>query len=251
MITYLENLALDLADKIAHFLAKNRVQPVHVTLARFLIATPVSLYFFSRGTYVSNILGLFFYMIIAILDWVDGKLARLMKLGKETKPLGKFVDYTLDRMLMLIVLGSIFYAGLHSTQGNVWMMLVVVYFTIFFFLTTLLYEFDSTFNVTFKEYPQIEKRMHEIQKTPKIMDKFLYNLINVHNNSITKFCFSVSYPLFIGIILNQLIATFIFITFMLILRSSAISWIMYDSLKKNQSNLSLIKVLRKHMKTHA
>lgn len=248
MIHYLEEKGLELAEVIAQFLARKGVTPLQVTTMRFVIATPLSLYLFSRGSYIYNLIGLFSYMVLAIFDWVDGKLARIKKLPEKTKPLGKFVDYTSDRILILIVFASIFYAGTFSEESKIWIILIITYYSIFFFLTTLLHDFDQMFHLDFKRYPDIEKEMDKLDKLPSRFDMFLYNLINVHKSSLSKFCFSVSYVLFAGIIFNRLLATFTFITLMMGVRSAGMMYIMYSAVKTGNTHSSLIRVLRNHLK---
>ena len=244
MIVFLENFFLKVAAKIARFFFKLRIRPIYVTVARFLIAAPLSLYFFTRGKYLYNVIGLFLYMALAILDWVDGRLAELMNLPAETKPLGKLVDRTLDRILMLIVLGSIFYTGITSCQKQTWGVLVIMYYSIFFFLAVLLYEFDRMFNLEYEHYPEIGEKMKRINKFPGVVDRFLLELLCLRN-SLTRFCFMVSYPLFLGIIFNQLLFAFAFITLMAGLRALGLLLVMYRALGVGETGSVLTIVLRR------
>lgn len=244
MIALLERLAFRFCLKIAKLLSKTKITPNSLTLLRFILAAPLSVYFFSKGTYKDNVLGLLFYMGLALIDWVDGKLARLT--GKVSL-LGKFLDELLDRILVLLVLGSIFYAGLNSPFYKIWAVIFLFYYSSFLFITALLYEFDDMFGLKFKLYPLLEKEMRK-KKIFSWKDKFLYSFINVHKNSLTKFCFTVSYPLFLGIVLNQLIITFCFITAMQIIRSLAVMFIIYLTVKDGSTNLALIKTLKGRLK---
>lgn len=246
MIIALENAVLRVVYKIAKILSETKITPRQITVARFVIATPLSLYFFGKGTYLHNVIGLFLYILLAIFDWVDGSLARIKKLPAETKPLGMFIDRSSDRILMLTVLSSIFYAGLNSDMRNVWIIIVPLYFSTFFFLTTILYEFDQITGLEYKKYPEIKKKLYKNTKNVSFKDKLLWNLLYLSDNSIARFCFTVSYPLFLGIITNQLIPIFIFITLMLILRLLGIFFIMYYVLSIKKTDSVLIEVLRKY-----
>lgn len=246
MINHFENVGEKIANVIAKMLVKAAIKPIFVTIFRFIITIPISWYFFSRGKYIYNIIGLLLYISLAILDWVDGEMARLYKLPKETAPFGRLIDHTSDRVLMLTVLGSIFYAGMNSPDKNAWIILAVLYYSTFFFSTTIHYEFNNTFGLDFERYSGIEKQMNQISLHHSLSDRILLNLICVHNNSFTKFCFSVSYPLLIGIITNQLIPAFIFITIMYIIRSLGLFIIMYKALKVGKTDSTLVKVLRKN-----
>jgi len=246
MIKYFDNLAAKIAFKIAETLVKAKIKPMSVTVFRFIIAAPVSWYFFSRGQYLYNVVGLFLYMAFAILDWVDGDMAQLYKLPKKTAPFGRLIDHTSDRILMLIVLGSFFYAGMNGTYQDVWIVLTVLYYSIFFFLSVSLYEFDKRFNLDFESYPEIDRKMHYINPSPGLIDKILFNILYVHNNSITRICFTHNYVLIAGILTNQLLPVFIFITFMHTLRSAGIFSIMYRTLKVEKTDSALISVLREY-----
>lgn len=246
MINYLIDKGLKLSLEIAKILVKARVKPMTVTVLRFIVAAPVSWFFFSRGEYFYNVVGLLIYIVLAILDWVDGDMALLYKLPKRTAPFGRLIDHTLDRILMLVVLGAIFYAGIKGPNGRIWAILTVIYYNNFFFLTVLLYEFDKIFGLNFERYPEIKQRADEISK-PSIIDIMLFNLLHAHNNSWTQFLFSVSFPLFIGIITNQLLITFIFITTMHLVRSIGVYLIMHQTLNLKPTNSALVKILRKYI----
>jgi len=241
MITYLEQIGLKVAHRFAEILAKTKIRPEQIVIFRFIIAAPASAYLFSRGEYLYNLAGLAVYIPLSLLDWVDGHLARI---AGRTSALGKWLDETSDRLLMLIVLACLFYAGLTSGDSRWWVVLSVLYFSAFFFLTTVLYDFDREFNLEFKRYPEIEKEMYRLNPSPSLLDRLLYSLLYVHQNSLTKFCFTVSYPLFLGIITNQLLLTFTFITSMSALRAAGILFLIYRVVKGGETDSALTRVLR-------
>lgn len=247
MIIYLEAIGLKIAYRIALILAKMNVSPNAVTILRFLIAAPVSWYFFTRGIYIYNVIGLFLYMFLAIFDWVDGKLARIT--GKSSL-VGKLIDSTTDSILVLIVLGSLFYAGITFSSNVAWVILVILFYSVYFFSTALWYEFDNTFDLELKQYGELEKNINSFGGFSNRTDEFLYSLLHVHRNSITTFCFSISYLLFLGILINQLFLTFAFITIACMVRIIGIFYIMYVAKRKKDSNLILVKVLRMRMTTY-
>lgn len=248
MINKLVELGEKVATQLAKILIRVHVKPIQVTILRFAIATPASLYFFSRGEYFYNVIGLFVYMGLAILDWTDGEMARLYKLPKKTAPFGRLIDHTSDRVLMLIVLGTIMFAGMRGSNSQIWIFVTVLYYSLFFFLTVLLYEFDTMFGLHFGEYPKLNREMLKINSTPNITDRFLYNLLYVHNNSIAFICFTHNYVLIFGILTNQLLLSFIFFTLMLAIRSMGIFFIMYKTLKIDSSGLAITSVLKKYYK---
>lgn len=249
MILSLENLGINIALKIAKILAKTKITPRQVTIARFIISAPLSLYFFSQGKYIYNVIGLFLYIFLAIFDWVDGRLAELKKLPSETKPLGRLIDSTLDQILMMIVLGSIFYAGINSDQREIWLFITIFYFSSLLFLNTLLYKFEQIIGLEYKKYPEVGEKISKFTKNFFLRDRILWSFIYVRSNSIATFFFTVSYPLFLGIIFNQLIPIFIFISFMTFLRGIVIFFVLYQILNVKRSNLATVNVLRKYVRS--
>jgi len=248
MINNLVELGEKVATQIAKILVRANIKPIQVTVLRFAIAAPASLYFFSRGEYLYNVIGLFVYMALAILDWTDGEMARLYKLPKNTAPFGRLIDHISDRVLMLIVLGTLMFAGMRGSNSQIWTIVTVLYYSFFFFLTTLLFEFDKMFGLHFEEYPKLSHEMRKINHTPNATDRFLYNLLYVHNNSIAFICFTHNYVLIVGILTNQLLLCFIFFTFMLTIRSIGVFLIIYKTLKIDSNGLAITSVLRKYYK---
>lgn len=245
MIKFLDKIASDFSHSVAKMLVAVKIKPMTVTVTRFLIAAPLSIYFFSQGEYFANIFGLLSYMALAILDWVDGEMAELYKLPRRTAPFGRLIDHTSDRILMLIVLGSIMYGGIQGNHSYLWSITTILYYSFFFMLTVTLYEFDKKFKIDFEKYPGIGQDMKKIDKNTSVLDSILFNLLYVHNNSLTRICFTHNYLLIIGIITNQLLACFIFITSMHALRSFGLFVIEYETLKKGTTKSTLAQVLRK------
>lgn len=248
MILILEKKVLHLSHQVAVLLSKTSITPRQITLTRFIVAAPVSMYFFSRGTYLGNVSGLFFYCLLAVLDWIDGDLAKVKKLPPQTKPLGVAIDSTLDRALMLIVLSGIFYAGMHSSDSDVWTVVVIAYYSFLFFLTSLLYEVQLLKPLSYSDFCKINNKYFCCNKDPCLIDRLLWPILFVGKTSLGKFAFMVSYPLFLGIVVNQLLAAFIFITLMTILRSFAIAFLLFKTLGLSKTNSILINILRKNEK---
>lgn len=244
MITFLDNIASEVAIKIAQILVRAKVRPIAVTIFRFVVCAPISLYFFSRGDYLSNVIGLFLYMALALLDWADGEMAQMYKLPKKTAPFGRLIDHTSDRVLMMIVLGSIFYAGMMGPNKQIWTILTILYYSSFFFMNVFLYEFEKVMHLNFTQYPEIEKQMYQINKSPGFFDRFLYSVLYVHKNSLTRIFFTHNFLLIIGILSNQILLIFIVITSMIFLRSASSFYIEYKTLKVEETNSALVKAMR-------
>ncbi len=239
-INYLDNIRFKIAHSIARFLAKTKITPNQVTIVRFLLTLPVCLYFFSRGTYLDNIIGLILYLVLIIFDWVDGHLARIT--GK-TSTIGHWIDEVFDRILVLIIFGSLFYAGIAHEAGW-WPYLAIFFYSAFLFIMGVESNFNQLFALKFDYYPNVEKKVFEIEKKPRLSDRFFLNFLNVHRNSFSKFCFCASYPLLLGIITNQLFLALFFIALMYFVRVGGFLTIIFMVVKKGRTDSVLVKVLR-------
>lgn len=246
MIVFIDNIRFKIAHKIADVLAKTKVAPHHITIFRFVVATPLCLYFFSRGEYLYNVIGLAIYVSLAILDWVDGRLARITN---QLSVMGKWLDEVSDQILMVVVLTSILYPGLSSTDSSLWFKTAIIFYSLLFLSTVITADFNQMFGLDFNRYQEVEKKAIQSSKHLRISDHFLINTLNVHRNSISKFCFCISYPLFLGIVTNKLLITFIFITSMMAIRILVFLSIMYRSAKKGRTNSALIRVFREYVKS--
>lgn len=247
MIKYLDSIADKIAFKIAKILYKAGIKPMSVTITRFIIVTPASFYFFSRGTYIANIIGLLIYVVLAFLDIADGDMAQMYRLPQGTKPFGKLIDHVSDRILMLVVLGALLYAGMTGINSNLWILIAVAYYSVFFLITTLMFEFDRTFSLDIHSYPEIRKKMYQINSSPSISDRILYNILYVHNNTFMRIFFTHNFLLFFGIIANQLLFIFIYFAIMHFVRSVGIFLIVYRTLHMKPTNSTLVKALRKFL----
>lgn len=242
MIVFLDDLRARLAYRIAKTLSKTGITPNQITIFRFVISFPSVLYFFSRGEHLYNLIGLAVYLVLVPLDWVDGDLARLTN---QSSSLGKWLDDTSDRILVLSVLGGLFYAGIAS-DPRLWGSLTLAFFSIYFFLTTLLEDFNKHFDLEFSQYAKVEEEALAVGQ-PFFLDRILVNLLNIHRNSFSKFLFCISYPLFVGIVVDQLFLTFVFLIITFSLRSLGVMFLMYSAARGGKTKSRLVEVLRSRL----
>ena len=71
--------------------------PNALTIGRILVA-PVSLYLLWTGTFTGQLVGTTLFILAAITDWLDGRLARKYGVGSR---LGQFLDPLADKVLVL------------------------------------------------------------------------------------------------------------------------------------------------------
>jgi len=84
-------------------LTHTAVSPNQVTVVAALIGL-ASAWFFAEGNYTAGILGAFLLQLSALVDCVDGELARVM--FKES-PIGKWLDLGLDQVVHVAVFAAI------------------------------------------------------------------------------------------------------------------------------------------------
>lgn len=71
--------------------------PNVLTVGRIVVA-PISLYLIWRGGFVTQLTGTALFIIAAITDWLDGRIARQYGVGSR---LGQFLDPLADKILVL------------------------------------------------------------------------------------------------------------------------------------------------------
>ena len=71
--------------------------PNVLTVGRILVA-PLALYLLWRGTFGAQLAGTVLFILAAITDWLDGRLARQYGVGSR---LGQFLDPLADKILVL------------------------------------------------------------------------------------------------------------------------------------------------------
>ncbi len=104
-----------LSDPMARLLAKTKVTPNQITWAAFGIAL-LSFVSFALG---HNIIAGLLIQLSAIVDGIDGSLARLKGMVSE---FGGFLDSVLDRYAdILIVLGLTLWSLSHETYPGIWL----------------------------------------------------------------------------------------------------------------------------------
>ncbi len=93
--------------------------PNALTIIR-IIVTPVLLVLLLSGTFVGNLSALILFVLAAISDYLDGKLARVYKVGSR---LGQFLDPIADKVLVLGTFAVLSY--LLPTQVPWWGVLLI------------------------------------------------------------------------------------------------------------------------------
>ena len=93
------------AEVLALILSKTPVSPNQVTVLT-LVPAALACAFFSLGTVLSSVIGIFFFYLWSVLDHADGSLARLKK---QTSAWGRILDDAFDVIASTLVLLGVFW----------------------------------------------------------------------------------------------------------------------------------------------
>jgi archaetidylinositol phosphate synthase len=107
------------ADFIAPFLAKF-LTPNQISIGRLLVFIPLAVLFFSLSqNYINLLLGVFFFGLFGLFDYVDGSVARVRSMST---PLGKELDTDIDKIGTKILLFGVVLGAYRQVQDvTVWM----------------------------------------------------------------------------------------------------------------------------------
>lgn len=94
--------------------------PNAITIIR-IIVTPILLVLLLSGTFVGQLSALILFVFAAISDYLDGKLARVLKVGSR---LGQFLDPLADKVLVIGTFAALSY--LIPEQVPWWGVLLIV-----------------------------------------------------------------------------------------------------------------------------
>jgi phosphatidylglycerophosphate synthase len=99
---------------LAKIFAKTKATPNQITFIRFFTLIPISVYLFSLNQHLTNILAVFLLYLDVVLDYVDGRLARMKNLKSE---IGAWLDEFEDKITQVVILMGIIW-GVYMTSGK-------------------------------------------------------------------------------------------------------------------------------------
>lgn len=225
------------------FFDKIGISPNKITVINFFTNNLAAVYFFSRGNYIGNLIGLFFCLSSAALDYIDGAIAR--KRGIKSK-LGGWLDATLDFIWQNLLLCAIVYGVFISKEQNI-LWLIVGFFAIIGVVVSshMGSEYNRTFglNLYTDSLGFINRKEN---KGATFTDKLFVNIITP-TNFLFILLFTIRYFIAIGALFNimniVLCAIMIFsITKAVVLFYIYILFFQYRDGKKVR-HLELIKIL--------
>lgn len=185
-------------------LKKYKVNPNTVTIGSHCITLTAGIYFFSRGSWVGNVLGLAVMIVIGMLDYADGDLA---KQTRGISQLGVWIDSVFDVVIQNAVMAAIA-IGCYK-QG------LPLHIILFFFVgnaaTNLVsFHYNATFG--FDSHVGNELFRKYMKQKPTYINRFFKNLIDPTSSGLGLVCYTVRYWIVLGAIFNIMPRCFLIIT---------------------------------------
>jgi len=105
------------------FINRTSIRPTTITVGSFIFVL-LAAYCYAQGSYAYCLLGALFFEINYLFDCVDGTVARVKGLSS---PLGAYLDYTLDRVRVVLLAFCLAYGQYRVNQGAVAAFWLLVY----------------------------------------------------------------------------------------------------------------------------
>lgn len=223
---------------IVEIIKVSKITPNQITIFR-IIFFPIIFFFFSRGSYLDNVLGLVTILIYTLLDTVDGDLARAKDM---TSDLGAWLDHSFDKVMVNVVLVGVAIGAYNVTNNPLFLIggLIALFFQAMVVNVsndyTQLYGEDVYFDSPLKK--KLEK-----SKKSKLLDRILVHVF-VFNSFWSYFFFTIRYQMIVGVLFGVLRYMVFYWAVVLGFR-----WMFYSvfyalMLKKGKSRFVLINLLR-------
>lgn len=229
-----------LADIGVNILKDSKITPNQITVARAIIFLPLIFYFFSRGTYIGNILGVLCCGLNSLFDILDGNLARAKSL---TSKIGGWLDTNLDKIAVYIVLIGVILGSYRVTQNNIFWMAGIFVLFLHAMLVNISNDFDKMFGEeAFFDLPLKEAIYHNKKST--FFDKIWVNMF-IFNSFWSYFLFAVRYQIFIGAVFNIMPYMIFYWVFVFAMRWLFLCLVYLSVLKEAKSRWVFINEVKK------
>ena len=229
-----------IANFIVKLLAKTGITPNQITILNFLIFTPLIVYYLIRGTYIDNLIALFFIFLRTIFDLVDGSLAKIKSLQSK---FGACIDGNLDMILQYLIFCAVIIGVVNSTGDWQWLLpgLVLLFGQSMANVIGLRYEL--TFGLdSYMGSEEFNNKFSNLKKI-SLLDSFLKNII-VPSKSIYILFFTCRYLLTLGILFNRLDIFLIVFAITINIRWLAMYFLYLRHLCGTESKLHTVKFLK-------
>lgn len=231
-----------LADIGVRVLGDSKITPNQITIARAVGFLPLIFFLFSRGTYVGNVLGVLCCALNSLFDILDGNLARAKSLTSE---IGAWLDHTLDKLAVYIVLAGVVLGSYRLTQNYIFLVAGVFVLFLHGMIVNVSNDYDSILGEDFLFDAPLKEAVDHNKKST-FFDKIFVNMF-VFNSFWSYFFFAVRYPVLIGAAFNVMPYAVFYLGFAFALRWIFLCLVYLSVLGKGESRCVFINELKKKL----
>ena len=149
---------------------KTKITANQVTIFGFVVFVPFIFLALAQGEHLYNLIALFFVGCYAILDYVDGKVARMRNMASKY---GAWLDGSTDMILLWLIFCAVIIGVVNKTGNDVYYMLGIV----MLFSKAMETSMDSMFGNTFgTNEPFDYEKLLEFRNTNNISAIDIYSL---------------------------------------------------------------------------
>lgn len=216
-------------------MAKLKITPNQITLFRLFFTILPATYIFSRGNYLTNIFALIILYVSAVLDQIDGNLAR--KYNQKTE-IGAWLDEFGDKASQILIIMGISW-GVFIQSGKNLSWLLVGFLLIFG--TVILSIVGAEFRLKYNFYYDTLPEFWSLFKGKKIswLDKIMKDILAPKNFFSTLVC-TYSYFIVVGVIFNIMPEMLLVMAFLGNLHSFIFLYIFIRSILESKKSPSLL-----------
>jgi len=228
-----------LADIGVEKLGDSRITPNQISIARAVIFLPLIFYMYSKGTFFGNLMGIVCCLINSLFDHFDGNYARAKSL---TSKMGAWLDHSLDKFLVYVVLVGIIYGSYITTKNSLFLIAGLIVLSLHGMIVNVSEELGKEYG----ELVFLNFRLKEAvynNKKATFLDKVFLNMFGFHSYWSYIF-FAVSYQVAIGTIFQIMPYMVYFWVFAFSLRLVFLHYVYSFIITKKKSGRIFINELR-------
>ena len=184
---------------------KLHITPNQITIFNFIFTLTAGAYFFSRGHYLTNIIGLGVLFVNVILDYTDGALA---KQTKQMSPVGAWLDGGGDVLIQNGIMAAVAF-GLYRVLRYPSFSLfaaIMLYFVANAGLNTISVHYNNIFG--FDSYTGSDLFRRYMEQKPTLINRALKNIVDPTSSAVGLVLFTVRYWIIAGALLNLMAVIF-------------------------------------------
>ena len=183
--------------------------PNQITLFNFFVNNLSAVYFFSLGTHLGYLIGLFFCFISAVFDWMDGWVARTKELSSKA---GGWLDPATGFIWQHLLVAAIVLGVYNSQEGNYyWLLFGLLMYSGVVIANYLGNLFNDKFDFSFRtSLHDFRKSIYQSKKSTWY-DKLVVEIL-APTSFLTFFLFTIRYPIMFGAITNKMEVSMVIIS---------------------------------------